>query len=325
MQLIIPISFENNIQEIDDKPLGVNFSFLKNGDASIPLSDTIPISNNNSINKKKSSRTKNIAGSEVVLADSIENELPIYQTNEPYMKTYTDTTNMLNGSINQIDIISSEIKGDVDQVRSSKTLKKKYDYLAMMNATIGTLIGTKINAIKEINGTITKCHELEMKRIKELKIDTQNVDDDQKIMDMYNAFISAPVGSNGNNFSSLGPSGLDMTLSGIPGIIRGSVGGGGDAGYQQYLSSMTPTQNMMRFEGNPNIKQVVFYDQSTGRRWFDVIDVTTMESIPNVSKKDAMFLEDTTIDIKNKVARNINLDETYPLIIVGNNTGLADY
>ena len=30
-----------------------------------------------------------------------------------------------------------------------------------------------------------------------------------------------------------------------------------------------------------------------------------------------MFMEDTTIDIKNKIARNLNLNESYPLIIVG--------
>ena len=74
---------------------------------------------------------------------------------------------------------------------------------------------------------------------------------------------------------------------------------------------------MMFLKENPNIQQVVVYNQETGARYFDVIDMTTGQSVPNAEKHDTMFLEDTTIDLKNKVARNVNIGETYPLVIVG--------
>ena len=83
------------------------------------------------------------------------------------------------------------------------------------------------------------------------------------------------------------------------------------------MSNLTPQQQTMFIEDNPNIQQVVVYNQETGARYFDVIDMTTGQSIPNAEKHDAMFLEDVTIDLKNKVARNINLGESYPLVIVG--------
>ena len=35
---------------------------------------------------------------------------------------------------------------------------------------------------------------------------------------------------------------------------------------------------------------------------------------------DAMFLEDTLIDKKRNIARNVNLGETYPLVVVGGNS-----
>ena len=45
--------------------------------------------------------------------------------------------------------------------------------------------------------------------------------------------------------------------------------------------------------------------------------MTTGQSIPNAEKHDVMFLEDVTIDLKNKVARNVNIGETYPLVVIG--------
>ena len=86
-----------------------------------------------------------------------------------------------------------------------------------------------------------------------------------------------------------------------------------------YVPEMTSSQNMMRLEHNPNIKTVVVYDASTGCKYFDVIDKMTGQPIPNVERPDAMFLEDTNIDLRNNIARNNNLDKTYDLVIMNNN------
>ena len=82
---------------------------------------------------------------------------------------------------------------------------------------------------------------------------------------------------------------------------------------------MTPEQNTMMYENNPDVKQVVVYNEDTGERFFDVRNMKTGESIPNVTKHDSMFLDDTVIDKKRKIARNVNLGESYPLVIIGGN------
>ena len=55
------------------------------------------------------------------------------------------------------------------------------------------------------------------------------------------------------------------------------------------------------------------------------MDMTTGESIPNVPRPDPMFLEDTIPYPNENVARNVNLDTSYPLIIVGDNSNLNLY
>ena len=37
----------------------------------------------------------------------------------------------------------------------------------------------------------------------------------------------------------------------------------------------------------------------------------------STDKHDIMFMEDTTIDERNHTARNIKLNESYPLVVIG--------
>lgn len=271
-----------------------------------------------STNKKKLSD-----GSEIILADegsqeSYDSNLPMYQSNTSYIESYGETNNLLRTSIGQIDQLQSELKGELDTVRASKTLKRKYDYISALSSTASALINTKVSVIKEMNKVITDSHNLDLKRMKDLKVTENQVDDDKRIMDMYQAFISTPVG----NGPVLGPNMTDMTLmTGVSNMVRADLG---QDSYEAYTQNISPTQNMMRLEQNPDIKTVVVYDASTGRRWFDVMNVRTGDSVPNVNKPDAMFLEDTTIDVRNQIARNTNLDLTYPLIVL-NNSNLTEY
>ena len=301
-------------------------------DRGVPVTDISPIGESiqpddikprrgrpkGSTNKKKLSD-----GSEIILADdnsqeSYDNNLPMYQSNTSYIETYSETNNLLRGSIGQIDQLQSELKGELDTVRASKTLKRKYDYISTLSSTASALISTKVSVIKEMNKVITDSHNLDLKRMKDLKVTENQVDDDKRIMDMYQAFISTPVG----NGPVLGPSMNDMTMmTGVGNMVRADLG---QDSYDTYTQNISPTQNMMRLEQNPDIKTVVVYDASTGRRWFDVMNIRTGDSVPNVNKPDAMFLEDTTIDVRNQIARNTNLDLTYPLIVL-NNSNLTEY
>ena len=136
-----------------------------------------------------------------------------------------------------------------------------------------------------------------------------------------------PVGTYNPGF---GPSIQDMTLPKGTNVNAITIdpnmtSPNSDPGYQNYINNLTPEQNRMRMERNPNIQTVVFYDQATSRKWFEVIDVTTGNVVPNMPKPDDMILEDTRPDLTNKVARNANINVTYPLIVVGERGSIYDY
>ena len=298
-----------------DNAIEVNFNSFLSED--IVIKDDYSLKEKPKIktNKRKRSKTKTMSdGNEVILADEDNNsDLPKYQSNEPYVDTYDETNNLLRMTLAQIDSISSDVKSDLDIIRNSKTLKSKYTHIPNLANTLSSLMNTKVTAIREMNTVLTNAHNLELKRVKELKLNTNEVDDDKYIMDLYNAFISAPV----DNMVQMAPPIENMTLNnGINNIIRADVG---DSNYSNYSANLTPVQNAMRYETNPDVKTVIVYDQSTGRRFFDVMNIRTGESIPNVPRPDPMFLEDCVLDINNKIARNSNLDKSYPIILIGDN------
>lgn len=329
MNLINPIMFDqpqqNNIIKkeeslINGSNMGVDFSFFTSGNSAKIAIDTPTSDQPTPKRGRPAKKTKTMSdGSEMVPAD--DNNLPKYQTNEPYKDTYQETDGMLRTAINQIDILSNDIKSDIDDIRASKTLRKKYDYISELTGTSGTLLGNKISAIREMNKTITDSHNLEIRRTKELKLGVDEVDDDRKIMDLYNAFISTPVGS----YDQLGPSIIDMN-SMTGNIIRADISSNGtDTGYSNYLNNLSPAQNRMRFENDPNVQTVVVFNQETGQRFFDVVDKATGSSIPNISKPDSFLLEDVSINVNSGIARNTNLDITYPLVIIGGNNAIMEY
>ena len=121
-----------------------------------------------------------------------------------------------------------------------------------------------------------------------------------------------------NSGMSLGPSVNQLTYSpAITGAVTQTLGGDEEAGYNNFLNNMTPAQRLSMYESDPNVQQVVIYDNTTNSKRFEVMNIATGEIIPNVDKRDMMFMDDTVIDLQNHIARNLNLNETYPGIEVG--------
>lgn len=263
--------------------------------------------------KKKKTSIKTINENEIL--GKINNPVPGSSVAEvDYASTYNETNNLIRGAIIQADELASEVKQDIDKIRASSTLKSKYTYLTNLTSTAGNLISTKIAAIKELNASITQAHNLELNRMKALKLNEQKENDDMRMMDIYSAFINTPVGTYS---APAAPSIQDLTLgvnaanpnvSGIEMVAQNSNG------------PLTAEQNRMRMENNPNIETVVRFDQSTGMRSFDVIDKNTGMSIPNYPRPDAFLLEDTTIDVNMGIARNRNINSVWPLIVEGSNS-----
>lgn len=256
----------------------------------------------------------------VVVDDNNYSEnLSIMQSNEPFSAGFELSTGILKQTVGQLDELGYQVMEEFNKVKNSQ-MKSKYNVMPLLASTLSSIISTKVTAVREMNKTVKDCYDLEMKRAKETKENQANIPDDQYIMEAYNAFVSAPVGA--QPFIAP-PSMLDSTLM-TGGISRASIGGN-DGEYEEYLRNMTPQQNMMHYENNPNIKTVVVCDaENPMHRYFDVIDITTGQSIPNVERPDPMFLEDTTIDERNGIARNPNLDSAYPLIMINGGSKLAN-
>lgn len=271
--------------------------------------NTLPVTKNDNIVKVGSEdKATKITG-------TVEDLATIY--------SYGETNNLLHETLGQIDAINAELVQEFDAVRHNRTLKNKYNILNDLSANIGSLIANRISAIREINSCISKANDMDYKKYKDREAAASTMSDDKYISDLYQAFIQQPQ----NMAPQYQMPMVDPSIMGS-GIVRANITQDqvnnpgqpiADAGYLNYLAHLTPEQNMMRYENNPDVKQVVVYDAQTGAKFFQVMNVKTGEVIPNVPVYDQMFMEDTTLDIKKRIAKNINLNEEFPIIIINDN------
>ena len=194
-----------------------------------------------------------------------------------------------------------------------KTIKKKYEYISELAGTSGSLLSTKVTAIRELNKSITDAANLEIRMARETK-ETEETDD-KRIMDMYNAFINTPIGSYA---APTAPSNIDMVL-GNGGITINPMTPTGDVqtddlGFNQYMNNLSPEQRKIQLEGQ-NIKTVVVFDPETGGRYFDNFNLDTNEPVPGLPLPEAQFLDELNINMNTGVARNSNLNITYPVVV----------
>ena len=289
---------------------GLDFSFLMSDEAkNINMGSVVEAPTSTTDKKKKTKKSGN--DREVVARDDMTNPVPGSEVAEAnYEQSYAETSLYLRSTIAQADELSQDIKSDIHDVRASKTLKSKYTYLTNLTSAAASTLTTKITAIRELNNSITQIHNLNLNRMKLLKLDKKDGNDDMKMMDIYSAFINTPYGT------YTPPAVQDLTIG-----VNGDTVGGPVRAVEMVApngsGTLTPEQNRLRMENNPNIKAVVRYNQSTGQRWFDVIDITTGTSVPNYPRPDAFLLEDTTIDVRSGVARNRNVNAVWPLMLEG--------
>ncbi len=309
-------AFINNKEPISDMAggIGVDFSFFS-GDAAKKIDSGV-----SEEKPKKRGKTKVAINGEVLPERDVSSPPNGSVAEVDYGRSYMETNNLLRGAIIQADELSSEIKEDIEAVRSSKTLKNKYTYLTNLTSSASSLITTKIAAIKELNSTITQAHNLELNRLKALKLNESAENDDMRMMDLYSSFVNTPIGSYTPNAPTiqditLGVNGVNPSVNSVE-MINTQINGG---------TPLTPEQNRMRMESNPNIQVVVKYDQTTGQRYFDVIDKTSGMSVPNYPRPDNFLLEDTTIDVHTGIARNRNINTVWPLVVEGQNIPINEY
>lgn len=299
----------------EESDLGVDFSaFVGDSDMNV-LKDPMPGTTVEETKRRGRPRKKKMAdGNEIYSVDS--------SSESSYADSYSETNMMLKGTIGQIDMLNRDLTDQLNLIKGSKTLKKKYEYISELASTSSSLLSTKITAIRELNNATTNCHKLDLQRIKELKIGQEEQNDDKRIMDMYNAFINTPVGSYA---PSLGPTAIEMTVAGgMDNIMRVDMANTGDPGFDNYLNNMTPEQRAMLNEGK-NIKTCVVFDPDTGARHFDNIDMDTMQSVPGLPIPSQNILDECNINMNTGIARNSNLSLNYPLVVRSSGANLDGY
>ena len=265
---------------------------------------------------KKSEQQKQ----EIVLSENgnsvevIDNNVPLCESNLPYNNTYGETNYMLRESIGQINMISAAVQSEIENLKNSKTIKGKYKYMADLCSTASNLVSTKLSAVKEINNTITTCHKLEMQRLKDIKnLQSQQQDDDKYMADLYNAYINTPI-NQGQAASFLNMNAANTINNQVMMGQATPLYGNSDDGYNDYLNNMTPEQNRMLLDGNPNIETVVVYDPNTGAKSFDVIDTSTGNPVPNFPRPVESLLDDTIIDFHSGIASNSNIGMNWKVV-----------
>ncbi len=286
---------------------GMDFSFFQTDKAKItPADDGVTSSD-----KPKRKYTKKDKDNGIVIAEVIDSPSAVATQ---YDSVFEDTNVELRKAIAQTDILTNEIKEDLDRIRSSSTIKNKYTYITNLTSSQSNLIATKIQAIRELNNSKSTALKMELDRQKMFKEDSNKQDDNMRIMELYNAFVNAPVGSYNPNPM---PSMIDLTAS-------ATGGAGGDIKFMGVdidtndPKLLSPQQITMRASEDRNLKTIVRYNAETGSRMFDIINSTTGESVPGVERPDSFLLQDTTLDIQNRVARNRNIGASWELVIEGN-------
>lgn len=258
---------------------------------------------------------------DIVLADepkkkskSIEKELE---------KGYDVTTKLLYGAITQADMMYSTIDQELTNFRSNKTYggRNRMQHMSDFMNTQVSLINTKVNAIRELNSSRNKINDLILKKQQMLK-DQGEENSDKAVMDSYYALINAPRYGLPAFNQVLSPSSINTGFNLQGNQLQGSEiitsdGGNVDTSFEQYKNNLNPIQKRMIADKDPNIKTVVVYDQSTGMKYFDVVDVRTGQTIPGIQKPAEFLLDSMRVDLRNGIAVNSNTNMSFPLVIIG--------
>lgn len=281
----------------------------------IPIDNTEPVITKKTSKRKKKEETETTS----IVPITPETSMSYIQQNIPYTTAYQDTNKQLDESIMQLNALGGEVVTELQAVKASKTLRNKYNIINDMTMTATTIINAKISAIKEKNKTINDINHLELARLKELKSKANEEDDNTRIANMYDAFINTPIGVGP---SMLGPSVQDIVIpSANPTLNRVSIGDD-QAMWEQ---SLNPAENRMVLEARGSIDTVVMYDDTTGDRWFEVIDRNTHQPVPNVEKPDPSYIYELDINLRGGFAKDSNRNTTYPLIVIHSNDDMSGY
>lgn len=258
-----------------------------------------------------------------------------------FEKGYLDNAKLLYSAIMQSDDIYNNIEDELRQFRKSKSYggRNRLSHMSdFMNTQVG-LINTKITAVRELDSIRHKINDLVMKK-EQLMKDTNEDNADKTVMDAYYALVNAPRYGLPVMKQNLSPTTINTGINLSGGALQSSnisqpvisarsedsiisspapisVSVSDDPSFDEYQRNLTPVQKKMIADKDPNIKTVVVYDQTTGNKWFDVVNVTTGVSIPGIQRPAEFLLDAMRIDARNGIASNSNTNMSFPLVLTG--------
>lgn len=250
------------------------------------------------------------------------------------INTYGQTSMMLEEAIQQLDLVASELKEEFNIARANRGMRNRTMVIRDLSEAIGELLSSKIRAISELNSTISKSNDLDYKKQKDARMmDANQASDDKYIMDLYTGFIRNK-GNSAITPNLVMPTPMQAAAPSVDGtaIIRSPIISANqqpsgnepvDIGYLNYLARLTPEQNAMFYENDPNVQTVVVYDRATEKKFFQVMNIATGQVVPNVPVLDQRFMDDTYLDMKTMTARNSNLNQSYPIIEINKSAGMS--
>lgn len=324
---MMPQYAQRPVQQVEDTGgLGLNFGSLVDGTA-----ETLPVAAPvvTDLPEKKTRKRKSSSDKPEKINHAEEVDQVVYSD------TYMDTNALLHQTIGQLDVVAAEMKDELDKIVKSRTIKGRYMAMGNVSKSLSDMLSTKVQAIKELNNSIKAVNDMEYRRAKDNRSFESEQGDDKAIMDLYNAFVQAPVSANipsTGPYSLIGPN-INDVMFGANQLPTGSnevIASDGsiitydtnqsqqNSMFNNYMSNLTPEQNAMINEGKT--ETVVVYDKATGAKSFEVVDSKTMQPVPNMPVPDPMFLADVTVDVRRKVARNTNLNQVYKVITVNDDT-----
>lgn len=248
-------------------------------------------------------------------------------------KKYGPQVAMIASIIAQSDQMLGEISEELDKYREKPSYGGRSRNLVMSNlqsTRIGAL-NAKISAVRELVMMRNKINDLTMQNRKmEIAAGMDEQNSDKAVMDAYYAIVNASRYGLPPINQPLHPSSINtgVNLQGTP-IATSTIGSPAPIVTADGVSApltesqaftpqnLTPIQQRMVLEKNPNIKTVVVYNQSTGSKRFDIVDVSTGMSIPGVQRPAPFLLDDMKPDLRNGIASNSNTNMSFPLVIEG--------
>jgi len=239
-------------------------------------------------------------------------------------KGYYPQVNLITGVLAQTEQLYQSVEDQLKFYHDNKSAggKTRNMVMAELQNTQVSIINAKLAAIREMNNVRNKINDLNMKHDQMMK-DSGEENSDRAVMESYYALLNAPKYGLPTFTQPLHPTSINTGVNLQGGIVPTSntpIVTAVSNDVQPVVSqpvNLTPVQQRMVMEKNPNVKTVVVYNQSTGNKWFDVIDVTTGTSIPNIPRPAQFLLDDMIPDFRNGIASNSNANMSFPLVLQG--------